>query len=507
MAQKLGVTVGDKITVYSPGNLGSVLDKLKALEEKKGDEKEQAVEDLREVVLPKELTVTGIFETGQYLHDSEFLLVPIFIGQELYGLGDSLHGLTVKTVDPYDATHVKQAIAKFLKPPEYAMTWIEMNRQYFDAVRLERTVMAFLLFFIVIVAAFGIMNTLITVTVQKRREIGIMKAVGATIGQIMGVFLFQGIVVGVFGTLTGLGLGMTLIRFRNEFSQWLVAHPPHRDLPERSLSVLANPGGSDPERRRKNLHRGLHHLFVSRAHSRLLRGPGRSGEGAALRVAPGQVRFSPDESLFPRRAGRFLPAIIFSSSSPWQVGSVGPFGPAINEKKNNKKRRAKMKAKSKRPEVRLEWRNKRSGRLLAGAGLAVAAFLACNLVSHVMAADAVNACQQTAADVSAACRASAQSDYQIALGKCVNLSDPTARKACQKQAAADLDDALQTCKDGLAVRKGTCEKLGPAPYDPVIDPANFVAKIDNPYFPLVPGTTFIYEGQTSWKSQCATSSP
>ena len=221
LAQKLGVTVGDKITVYSPGNLSSVLDKLKALEEKKGEEKEQAVEDLREVVLPKELTVTGIFETGQYLHDSEFLLVPIFIGQELYGLGDSLHGLTVKTVDPYDATHVKQAIAKFLKPPEYAMTWIEMNRQYFDAVRLERTVMAFLLFFIVIVAAFGIMNTLITVTVQKRREIGIMKAVGATIGQIMGVFLFQGIVVGVFGTLTGLGLGMTLIRFRNEFSQWL----------------------------------------------------------------------------------------------------------------------------------------------------------------------------------------------------------------------------------------------------------------------------------------------
>ena len=221
LAQRLGVTVGDKITVYSPGNLSVVLDKLKALEEKKGDEKEQAVDDLREVVLPKELTVTGIFETGQYLHDSEFLLVPIFIGQELYGLGDSLHGLTVKTVDPYDAAHVKAEIEKFLTPPEYAMTWIEMNKQYFDAVRLERTVMAFLLFFIVIVAAFGIMNTLITVTVQKRREIGIMKAVGATIGQIMGVFLFQGIVVGVFGTLTGLGLGMTLIRFRNEFSQWL----------------------------------------------------------------------------------------------------------------------------------------------------------------------------------------------------------------------------------------------------------------------------------------------
>jgi lipoprotein-releasing system permease protein len=88
-------------------------------------------------------------------------------------------------------------------------------------VRLERTVMFFLLFFIVVVAAFGIMSTLITVTVQKRREIGIMKALGATISQIVWVFLGQGTVVGLFGTLTGLGLGMTLIRYRNEFSHWL----------------------------------------------------------------------------------------------------------------------------------------------------------------------------------------------------------------------------------------------------------------------------------------------
>jgi lipoprotein-releasing system permease protein len=75
--------------------------------------------------------------------------------------------------------------------------------------------------FIVLVAAFGIMNTLITVTVQKTREIGILKALGAGTSQIVGVFLFQGMVVGFFGTLTGLGLGMTLIRFRNEVRDWL----------------------------------------------------------------------------------------------------------------------------------------------------------------------------------------------------------------------------------------------------------------------------------------------
>jgi len=223
LARKLGVKVGDKVTIYSPGNLGQVLDGIKRLENANGEEERKAIDELRDVILPKELTVTGIFETGHYLHDSEFLLVPVYIGQELYGLGDALHGITVKTDNPYDAERVKQEIEQLLEPPAYAETWIDMNRQYFEAVRLERTVMFFLLFFIVIVAAFGIMSTLITVTVQKRREIGIVKALGANISQIIWVFLGQGTIVGLFGTVTGLGLGMTLIRYRNEFSQWLAS--------------------------------------------------------------------------------------------------------------------------------------------------------------------------------------------------------------------------------------------------------------------------------------------
>jgi len=223
LARKLRIDVGDKLTIYSPGNLGEILDGIKELEKSKGENERKAVDKLRDVVLPKELTVTGIFETGHYLHDSEFLLVPIFVGQELYGLGDALHGLTVKTDDPYGADRVKRSIEQFLEPPEYAQTWIDMNSQFFEAVRLERTVMFFLLFFIVVVAAFGIMNTLITVTVQKTRDIGIMKAIGANIWQIVCVFLGQGIIVGLFGTLAGLGSGMALVRYRNEFSRWLAS--------------------------------------------------------------------------------------------------------------------------------------------------------------------------------------------------------------------------------------------------------------------------------------------
>jgi lipoprotein-releasing system permease protein len=102
-----------------------------------------------------------------------------------------------------------------------ALTWIDLNKQLFDAIRMERNVMFFLLLFIILVAAFGIMNTLITVTVQKTREIGIMKALGARTFQIIGVFLAQGIVVGVFGTLTGLLAGITLVQYRNQVSDWL----------------------------------------------------------------------------------------------------------------------------------------------------------------------------------------------------------------------------------------------------------------------------------------------
>jgi len=223
LARQLGVSVGDKITVFSPGNLGRIVDSMKRLENANGGDEKAIVDQLREVILPKELTVTGIYETGHYSHDSGFLLVPLYIAQELYGLGDSLHGIIVRTNDPYRAESVKEAIEQFLHPPQYAETWIDMNKQFFEAVRLERNVMFFLLFFIVVVAAFGIMSTLITTTVQKRREIGIVKALGATVSQIVWVFLGQGTITGLFGTLTGLGLGMTLIRYRNEFSRWLAS--------------------------------------------------------------------------------------------------------------------------------------------------------------------------------------------------------------------------------------------------------------------------------------------
>ena len=219
LAAILGVGVGDTITVYSPGNLEQIVDSINDLE--KGSDKTKSAGELREMILPLELTVTGIFSSGRYLYDSEFMLVPLHIGQELYGLGDGVHGLTIKTIHPYQAAAVRARMEGRVDPALSVSTWMDMNRELFEAIHMERNVMFFILLFIVIVAAFGIINTLITVTVQKTREIGILKALGARTGQIIGVFVGQGIVVGLFGTVIGLGLGIWLVQYRNQVSQWL----------------------------------------------------------------------------------------------------------------------------------------------------------------------------------------------------------------------------------------------------------------------------------------------
>jgi hypothetical protein len=117
--------------------------------------------------------------------------------------------------------------------------------------------------------------------------------------------------------------------------------------------------------------------------------------------------------------------------------------------------------------------------------------------SATWAQGAKNFCKLTAQRALQSCRLAAQSDLLLALGKCDNVADPTQRKACRQQAAADTQDALDQCRAQHSVRQGACPRLGGRPYDPVIDPANFGDKIDNPYFPLTPGTVFVYEGQTS----------
>ena len=221
LAEQLGLGVGDKLTVYAPGNINGIMDELRR-EQANPQAKSKTLAELKtEIVLPRELTVTGIFESGRNFYDANFLLVPIYVAQELYTLGDSVHGLSVQTANPDQAAPVAEAIRAQLGDAITARTWWENNHDKLDAVRLERSVMFIILMFLIVIAAFGIMNTLITVTVQKTREIGVMKALGARPLQIIMVFLIQGMIVGLLGNLLGLGLGMFTLHYRNPFKEWL----------------------------------------------------------------------------------------------------------------------------------------------------------------------------------------------------------------------------------------------------------------------------------------------
>ena len=118
-------------------------------------------------------------------------------------------------------------------------------------------------------------------------------------------------------------------------------------------------------------------------------------------------------------------------------------------------------------------------------------------VTTTAIAKAANVCQLTSQDGLNSCKKSAQGDYWTAIGMCANISDSQSRQACILKAKSDYKDAITTCEDQFTSRNQICRKLGGGPYDPTIDPANFTTDIDNPYLPLKPGTTYIYEGPTS----------
>jgi len=114
----------------------------------------------------------------------------------------------------------------------------------------------------------------------------------------------------------------------------------------------------------------------------------------------------------------------------------------------------------------------------------------------IVTAEATDFCQLTSQTTLQSCREGAQSDFSLALGNCDNLASSAKRQSCRQQASTDLSDAKNTCNDQFVARQAVCKRLGPEPYDPRINPANFSSVIDNPYYPLKPGTTFVYEGQT-----------
>ena len=207
LANNLRLSVGDHLSIYSIREIK----KMKAAHDRKEDE----------VINPDVYEVRGIFDTGYYEFDARVIVVSLDNAQDLYDLTDSVHGLFVMLKDPYRATEVGEQLLKSLDDNLYLSTWMEENSVILKALIVEKNVMFYLLFFIVIVAALCILSAQITFVVQKTREIGMLKALGATHLQISGVFLSQSAIIGVFGVLAGYGLGILALTYRNEFLHFM----------------------------------------------------------------------------------------------------------------------------------------------------------------------------------------------------------------------------------------------------------------------------------------------
>jgi lipoprotein-releasing system permease protein len=213
-ARVLRLHVGDRLAVYSPR---SIEEMERALEEvRKGKRNE-----IEEAYLPEEFVVRGIFDVGYYEYNANVIVTSLENAQDLYRLNDAVHGLFVMLHDPLKVEEVRGRLWHELGTDYQISTWTEDNSGILDALLVEKNVMFYLLFFIMIVAAFGIMNSLITFVVQKTREIGMLKALGASRGQVLWLFLSQSLMVGVTGVLTGFGLGMLALEYRNEFLHFM----------------------------------------------------------------------------------------------------------------------------------------------------------------------------------------------------------------------------------------------------------------------------------------------
>ena len=216
---------GDKITIYGAAQVSSFLHR----------NDRNAV-----MTLPEEPIIRGVFQTGQFDYDLNYLLVSTEMAQHIWGMNDAVHAIAIRIKDPDQAEVVKDRLNKILPDTLHARTWMDDNRDLFNAVGIERVVMACILCLILMVAAFGLCSTLITVTVQKSREIGLMKALGANDAQVCGVFLLHGTVVGVGGRAERNGAGPADFAQPQQHPRFFALRFSHPGLFQLSLYAARN---------------------------------------------------------------------------------------------------------------------------------------------------------------------------------------------------------------------------------------------------------------------------
>ena len=211
LARNIGVSVGDTVNVISP--MGTMT-------------------PAGPVPRMAAFKVAGIFELGMYEYDSSMAFISIENAQAFFRMGDAVTGVEVKITDIYDAEKVADDIMMEIKGPYWTRTWMDMNRNLFSALKLEKVAMFIILALIIMVAALNIISTLIMVVMEKNKDIAILKSLGATSGSIMRIFMIEGIIIGLTGTLLGTLLGVvaalnleTIVQFIETVFQFKVLPP------------------------------------------------------------------------------------------------------------------------------------------------------------------------------------------------------------------------------------------------------------------------------------------
>ena len=189
LARALGARLDDKILLISPQGQVTPMGMVPRL---------------------KQFRVVGIFEIGMAPYDNNLALINISDAQKLYRLGDGVTGISAKLRDIDLAPLVADELQVRLPPGLYANDWTHQNSNYFRAVQMEKKMMAIILSLIVAVAAFNIVSTLVMAVTDKQADIAILRTLGASPRSIMKIFIVQGIVIGMVGTLLGSASGIVL---------------------------------------------------------------------------------------------------------------------------------------------------------------------------------------------------------------------------------------------------------------------------------------------------------
>ncbi len=214
LALELGVRLGDTLLVHSPGKFTDSV--------KWNDDGSLEIDPEATVFLPEEARVVGIFAMGLYEYDASLVFMHIDQAAELtgldWGVATSIHA---SVADPFAMAAETQALRQRLGHRYRIIPWQEANAQLFAALRVEKNLMMLVLSFIVLVAAFCISGTLLTVVIQKTRDIGLLRAVGFGHAAVARIFVLQGAMIGLLGTAAGTGLGLLVIHYRNAIAELL----------------------------------------------------------------------------------------------------------------------------------------------------------------------------------------------------------------------------------------------------------------------------------------------